>query len=140
MKENFRYGKNCQKRKNIHRKILVVDDEAVNRKLLGFIISQDYEAIYAENGIQALQLIRENEKLLSLILLDLLMPEMNGYELLEIAHGMKGMYTNLSLSPLSNPVIEITELLRNQVQTDYSPLLNEIKTQFEKLKALNSET
>ena len=140
MKENFRYGKNCQKRKNIHRKILVVDDEAVNRKLLGFIISQDYESIYAENGIQALQLIRENEKLLSLILLDLLMPEMNGYELLEIAHGMKGMYTNLSLSPLSNPVIEITELLRNQVQTDYSPLLNEIKTQFKKLKALNSET
>lgn len=58
----------------------------------------------------------------------------------EIAHGMKGMYTNLSLSPLSNPVIEITELLRNQVQTDYSALLTEIKTQFEALKALDSET
>lgn len=76
--------KTARREKNIHRKILVVDDEVVNRKLLGLIISQDYEAIYAENGAQALQLIRENEKLLSLILLDLLMPEMNGYELLEI--------------------------------------------------------
>lgn len=69
---------------NIRRKILVVDDELVNRRLLGFILGRDYDVIYAENGIEALDLIRNNERTLSLIMLDLLMPEMNGYELLEI--------------------------------------------------------
>ncbi|MBR1392400.1 MAG: EAL domain-containing protein [Ruminococcus sp.] len=76
-----------RREKNIRRKVLVVDDEAVNRRLLGFIISRDYEVIYAENGTQALELIRENERTLSLIMLDLLMPEMDGYELLEILHA-----------------------------------------------------
>ena len=55
----------------------------------------------------------------------------------EIAHAMKGMYTNLSLSPLSKPVIEITELLRNQTKTDYSGLLSEIRKQYTKLEALS---
>ena len=55
----------------------------------------------------------------------------------ELAHAMKGMYANLSLSPLSEPVVKITELLRNQTVTDYSDLLNQIKTQFQKLEALS---
>ncbi|MBR1423395.1 MAG: EAL domain-containing protein [Ruminococcus sp.] len=76
--------KTARREKNIRRQVLVVDDELVNRRLLGFIVSRDYEVIYAENGIRALELIRKNERLLSLILLDLLMPEMDGYELLEI--------------------------------------------------------
>lgn len=70
--------------KNIHRKVLVVDDEMVNRQLLGHIVSTEYEVLYAENGAQALDMIKENERQLSMILLDLLMPEMDGYELLEI--------------------------------------------------------
>lgn len=69
---------------SIRRKVLVVDDEPVNRSLLGFIVGSDYEVIYAENGIQALKIINENKSVLSLILLDLLMPELDGYELLEI--------------------------------------------------------
>lgn len=76
--------KTSGREKHIRRKVLVVDDELINRTLLGFIVSRDYDVIYAENGIQALELIKENERLLSLILLDLLMPEMDGYELLEI--------------------------------------------------------
>ena len=67
--------------------MLVVDYEFINRQLLGRIVSCEYEVIYAENGVQALELIRENERHLSLVLLDLLMPEMNGYELLEILHA-----------------------------------------------------
>ncbi|MEE5992955.1 MAG: Hpt domain-containing protein [Oscillospiraceae bacterium] len=55
----------------------------------------------------------------------------------EIAHAMKGMYTNLSLTPLSEPIIEITELLRNQTQTDYSALLSEIKAQYQKLTEID---
>ena len=71
---------------HIRRRVLVVDDELVNRRLLGFIVSRDYEVLYAENGAQALEMIRENEASLSLILLDLLMPELDGYELLGILH------------------------------------------------------
>ena len=51
----------------------------------------------------------------------------------ETAHALKGMYANLSLSPLMKPVAEITELLRSGTVTDYSALLSEAKMQFDKL-------
>lgn len=73
--------------KYTRRVVLVVEDEFVNRELLGFILKNDYEVLYAENGKQALEIIKENKKLLSLVLLDLLMPEMNGFELLDILKG-----------------------------------------------------
>lgn len=73
-----------RREKNICRKVLVVDDEFINRTLLGSIVESVYDVLYAENGVQALELIRENERTLSLIMLDLLMPEMDGYELLKI--------------------------------------------------------
>ncbi len=71
---------------NITRRVLVVDDEQINRELLGMIISREYEVIYAEDGAEALRIIRENEKTLSLVMLDLMMPEMDGYELLAQLH------------------------------------------------------
>jgi HPt (histidine-containing phosphotransfer) domain-containing protein len=54
----------------------------------------------------------------------------------DIAHSMKGMFSNLSLTPIQTPVNEITELLRNRTQMDYGPLLAEITEQFNRLKAL----
>ena len=54
----------------------------------------------------------------------------------ETAHALKGMYTNLSLTPLSEPIIAMTELLRSRIDTDYSALLTEAKAQFEKLRSL----
>lgn len=54
----------------------------------------------------------------------------------ESAHTLKGVYANLSLTPLSKPVNEMTELLRNRVDADYSSLFDETKRQFEKLKSL----
>ena len=44
----------------------------------------------------------------------------------ETAHSLKGIYGNLSLTPIYVPVNALTELLRNRTQTDYSPLMNEI--------------
>ena len=46
------------------------------------------------------------------------------------------MYTNLSLTPLSEPIIEMTELLRSRSDTDYTELLTQAKAQFEKLRSL----
>ncbi len=68
---------------NIHRKVLLVDDEPINRQILKVIISNEYDVIQAENGEEALQKIAENQNTISLILLDLLMPKMDGYQLLQ---------------------------------------------------------
>ena len=66
------------------RLVLVVDDEMINREMLGMILSDQYEVLYAENGVKALEVIRKNAEDLSLILLDVMMPEMDGFELLQI--------------------------------------------------------
>ncbi len=54
----------------------------------------------------------------------------------ETAHAFKGVCGNLALTPLYIPVSEITELLRSRTQTDYQPLMTEIKLQMQKLRAL----
>ncbi|MCR5655409.1 MAG: EAL domain-containing protein [Lachnospiraceae bacterium] len=64
--------------------ILIVDDEEINRDILGSIFEEEYHIFYAQNGREALDLIKENSSLLSAILLDLMMPEMTGMELLEV--------------------------------------------------------
>ena len=71
---------------NIEKKqtILIVEDEAINRMLLGNIVSRSYDVLYAENGKEALEVLSKNYDCISLILLDYLMPEMNGIEFLKI--------------------------------------------------------
>lgn len=71
---------------DLKRRILIVDDEAINRKILGHIVSRQYDVLYAENGKEALQIVREQQSMISLVLLDLLMPVMDGFELLGILH------------------------------------------------------
>ncbi|WP_027468419.1 diguanylate cyclase [Deefgea rivuli] len=61
-------------------KILVVDDSASNRQLLGELLQADYTVLLAKNGEQAL--LRTRQQLPDLILLDVVMPEMDGYEVL----------------------------------------------------------
>ena len=68
------------------RRVLVVDDELINREVLGTIIGENYEVLYAENGRQALGMIRRNRDTLSLVMLDLYMPEMDGFTVLETMH------------------------------------------------------
>ena len=51
----------------------------------------------------------------------------------ETAHALKGMYANLSLTPLTKPVSEMTELLRSGTDTDYSALMKEAEAQFTRL-------
>ncbi len=54
----------------------------------------------------------------------------------EAAHALKGVLSNLSLTPILKPVTEATELLRSGTQTDYSGYLAEINTKRDELKAL----
>lgn len=64
------------------RKILVVEDNVLNRSLLCEILKPDYDVVEAENGREALERLREHAGDFALILLDIVMPVMNGYEFL----------------------------------------------------------
>ena len=57
-------------------------------------------------------------------------------EAFEAAHALKGSTGNLALTPLYEPILAITELLRARTDTDYSALLSEAKVQFDALCSL----
>ena len=63
--------------------ILIVEDEPVNLEILTRALERDYFVITAQNGREALDLIRSSKFKISAIILDLIMPVMNGYEFLE---------------------------------------------------------
>ena len=68
---------------NGKRQILIADDEQINREILAQILKEDYEVLFACDGKETLEMIRENKDTLSLVLLDILMPVMSGLEVLE---------------------------------------------------------
>ena len=57
----------------------------------------------------------------------------------EMAHALKGVMGNLALTPLSRPIEEITELLRNKTNMDYSGYIDEIMAQRDTLLKLMNE-
>ena len=63
--------------------VLIVDDQEINRDVLGSILEDDYELLYAENGEEALKIMHQQREKLSIVLLDLMMPVLNGFEVLE---------------------------------------------------------
>lgn len=64
--------------------ILIVDDNEINREMLGAILADDYTILKAENGREALDILESNKENISLILLDVMMPVMDGYSFLDI--------------------------------------------------------
>ncbi len=64
------------------RLILIVDDNAVNRLVLSKTIGKSYSVLEAANGEDALELLRRNAGEVSAVLLDIVMPGMNGYDVL----------------------------------------------------------
>ena len=76
--------------------VLIVDDQEINRDMLGMILEDYYELIYACDGKEAVQKIEEYQDKLSLIMLDLIMPEMDGFQVLSHVHENQ----NLKLIPV----------------------------------------
>lgn len=64
------------------KKILVVEDNVLNRTLLSQILSSEYDVLEAENGLEALDRLAAYGEGISLILLDITMPVMDGYTFL----------------------------------------------------------
>ena len=63
-------------------KILIVDDSEMNRYLLIDILKEHYDVVEAENGVEAISLLSKQRTDFSLLLLDIMMPEMDGLEVL----------------------------------------------------------
>lgn len=66
-----------------YKKILIVDDLRLNRITFAEILKDNYEAIEAVDGKEALELLEQYREDIAAIILDLIMPVMDGYEFLE---------------------------------------------------------
>lgn len=65
-------------------KILIVDDSSINREMLADILSDSYDIVEADSAKTALGLLENSPDSFSLVLLDIVMPEMDGFDLMSI--------------------------------------------------------
>ena len=65
------------------KQILVVEDNLINREMLKEILSGQYLVLEAENGLEALRILQQHRDDIALILLDMIMPVMDGYAFLD---------------------------------------------------------
>lgn len=74
-------------------KVLVVDDIEINREILEDMLQEDYEVIQADGGMKALKILKERHEEFSAVLLDLIMPEVDGFAVLEVMRNQKWLET-----------------------------------------------
>lgn len=65
-------------------KVLIVDDSEMNRTILSEMLGDDYDIIEAVNGAEAVAILQKKSISISLVLLDIVMPVMDGYEVLSV--------------------------------------------------------
>jgi len=63
-------------------RILIADDERINRRTLSALLEEEHDVIIAKNGEQVIERVKK-DSCIDLILLDVMMPEMNGYDVLK---------------------------------------------------------
>lgn len=124
----------------IKQTIFVIDDTPTNIKLVETILAKDYLVKSASNGKQALEMIVE--KLPDLILLDIMMPEMDGYELCRILKSSNRTrdIPIIFLTAITDPVKEAEGLALGAVDYITKPislpvLKARVKTQLELMSA-----
>ncbi|RKJ46864.1 EAL domain-containing protein [bacterium 1XD8-76] len=64
--------------------VLVVEDNEMNRMMLVSFLEDTYQVLEAENGREALEILQNSRNKISAVIVDLIMPEMNGYEFLKV--------------------------------------------------------
>ncbi len=80
--------------------VLIVDDAQINRELLEYILQDRYQVYQAENGAQAIEMIESRERIYRLMLLDIQMPVMDGFDVLEYM-GKKKLLKDLPVIVIS---------------------------------------
>ncbi|MDD3920296.1 MAG: EAL domain-containing protein [Eubacteriales bacterium] len=89
--------------------ILIVDDLSANRRILNAMLCEDYDIIEADSGAAALEILSCQRERISAVLLDIVMPDIDGYEVL------KRMRHTLLLSQI--PVIMITGIEEEEARS-----------------------
>ncbi len=66
---------------------MIVEDQKINRTILRYMIQKDYDVLEAENGAEAWKILEQKNEEIIAILLDIVMPVMDGYEFLRKIKG-----------------------------------------------------
>lgn len=81
---------NLQRRDNVNNaaeknaRILIVDDSEMNRDMLSDMLSDDYDIVEAADGEEALSILKERVYDIDLVLLDIIMPAVDGFGVLDV--------------------------------------------------------
>jgi response regulator RpfG family c-di-GMP phosphodiesterase len=86
---------------NGKQKILIIDDSEINREILKEILKEKYDTLEAENGYDAVELMQRNIGEISLVLLDIVMPTMNGFDVLAVMNS-KGWIEDVPVIMISS--------------------------------------
>lgn len=91
------------------KKVLIADDMELNREILAVALEDNYDLIEAEDGVQAIERLKEYGEQLSAVLLDLVMPNMNGYGVMSYmrSHGLLAHIPVLIISASSGETEQI---------------------------------
>lgn len=73
-----------EKTKNAKLNILIVDDSKINRTLLKNMLEDEFAILEAADGMEAINVLNNYQDDVALILLDIIMPRLNGFEVLEV--------------------------------------------------------
>lgn len=75
--------------RNNKKKILITDDSEINRSILSDMLKEEFSIIEAENGVQAISVLQKYGDDIALVLLDIVMPEMDGFEVLAFMNNKR---------------------------------------------------
>lgn len=78
-------------KKERKRRLLIVEDEELNREMLSAFLEDDYDILTAENGLEAFQVLSKEDADVSLVLLDIMMPVMDGITFLKRKHEIPAL-------------------------------------------------
>lgn len=82
-----------EKQKEMQKVILIVDDSQLIREILSKLLKDDYYLLKATNGNQAIRYLDVFKNKIAVVLLDLIMPEVNGFQVLEYMNKQKYITT-----------------------------------------------
>ncbi len=82
---------------------MIVDDSEINRSLLSDILCSDYSILEASNGLEAISILNSRNAEISLVLLDIVMPEMDGFEVLSVM-GRNDWLQNIPVIMISSEI------------------------------------
>ncbi|SIO29104.1 HD-GYP domain-containing protein [Fibrobacter sp. UWB11] len=94
---------------NERAKILIVDDDAMNRVVLSDLLSDEYDIIEAKGGDEAIEILEKMAKEITLVLLDMVMPGRDGLEVLQVMNEkdwIKGTPVVMISAETSSPHVE----------------------------------